>query len=71
MILSTTPAPESAIDQIWSLARAGAIDWAEVQRLQDAAMPQCVRHGRPVKITDNGGMCVECVEELVVVENGG
>lgn len=67
MIPSIAPAPAGWIDGIWRATQAGAISWAEAQHLQDIALPRCLRHDLPIKTTDHGGQCMQCVEEAVGV----
>lgn len=60
---STAPAPEGWTDAIWRAVQAKAISWSEAQHLQDIALPRCLKHNEPIKVTDGGGMCVTCIEE--------
>lgn len=62
---SAQPLPEGWVDAIWRATRAKAITWADAQYLQDMSLPRCLTHNMPIKATDNGGMCVRCVEELI------
>jgi hypothetical protein len=61
---SALPAPAGWTEAIWRAAQAQAISWPEAQYLQDMALPRCLKHNEPIKITDGGGLCVRCVEEL-------
>jgi len=68
-IPSTAPAPAGWTDAIWRAVQAGAISWPEACHLQTAYSPRCLKHDQPIKTTDHGGMCVQCVEELVGARN--
>jgi hypothetical protein len=67
MIPSTAPLPAGWVDAIWRATKAHAITWEDAQHLQDMALPRCLRHNEPIKVTDGGGQCVRCVEEAVGV----
>lgn len=62
---SGTPLPEGWVDGIWRASKAGAISWEDAQALQDMGLPICMTHGKPIKFTDDGGLCVQCVEDRI------
>jgi len=60
---SAQPLPAGWVDAIWRATQAKAITWDEAQYLQTLTAPRCLKHNLPIKTLDNGGECVQCVEE--------
>jgi hypothetical protein len=55
--------PLGWVDAIWRASKAGAISWDEAEYLQTLGAPRCLKHNLPIKVLDDGGQCLRCIEE--------